>query len=422
MTIILFLFLSFFVGVPIGFSLGLVSTIQMSQMGMSLSIVCQRLFAGIDSTTLVAVLLFTLAGSLMMKGGMSERLIDFADTLVGHLPSGMAMVAVLACMFFAALTGAAVAAAAAIGGIMIPIMLDKGYDKGFTASLLATSASIGPIIPPSIPMLIYGVLASVSVAKLFIGGIFPGVIMGLSLMVVSILVGKKRKYVGRPKRATKVEILHAAKRAILALLTPIIILGGIMGGVFTATEAATVAVIYSIIVGAFIYRVLTLKDFLESLVDAAKTTGMVLMVVGFANLFTWVISMMLLPQQLTAFLSSILHSKYTFLLVFNIVLLIAGTFIDTTSAILIFTPLFLPLAKTFGVDPLHLGVVMAVNLSIGMCTPPLGVCLFVTGGITKIPIKEMLKDLWPQLLALIIVLFIITYIPTTVTFLPNLFS
>lgn len=422
MTIILFLFLSFFVGVPIGFSLGLVSTIQMSQMGMSLSIVCQRLFAGIDSTTLVAVLLFTLAGSLMMKGGMSERLIDFADTLVGHLPSGMAMVAVLACMFFAALTGAAVAAAAAIGGIMIPIMLDKGYDKGFTASLLATSASIGPIIPPSIPMLIYGVLASVSVAKLFIGGIFPGVIMGLSLMVVSILVGKKRKYVGRPKRATKGEILHAAKRAILALLTPIIILGGIMGGVFTATEAATVAVIYSIIVGAFIYRVLTLKDFLESLVDAAKTTGMVLMVVGFANLFTWVISMMLLPQQLTAFLSSILHSKYTFLLVFNIVLLIAGTFIDTTSAILIFTPLFLPLAKTFGVDPLHLGVVMAVNLSIGMCTPPLGVCLFVTGGITKIPIKEMLKDLWPQLLALIIVLFIITYIPTTVTFLPNLFS
>ena len=422
MTIILFLFLSFFVGVPIGFSLGLVSTIQMSQMGMSLSIVCQRLFAGIDSTTLVAVLLFTLAGSLMMKGGMSERLIDFADTLVGHLPSGMAMVAVLACMFFAALTGAAVAAAAAIGGIMIPIMLDKGYDKGFTASLLATSASIGPIIPPSIPMLIYGVLASVSVAKLFIGGIFPGVIMGLSLMVVSILVGKKRKYVGRPKRATKGEILHAAKRAILALLTPIIILGGIMGGVFTATEAATVAVIYSIIVGAFIYRVLTLKDFLESLVDAAKTTGMVLMVVGFANLFTWVISMMLLPQQLTAFLSSILHSKYTFLLVFNIVLLIAGTFIDTTSAILIFTPLFLPLAKTFGVDPLHLGVVMAVNLSIGMCTPPLEVCLFVTGGITKIPIKEMLKDLWPQLLALIIVLFIITYIPTTVTFLPNLFS
>lgn len=422
MTVILFLFLSFFVGVPIGFSLGLVSTIQMSQMGMSLSIVCQRLFAGIDSTTLVAVLLFTLAGSLMMKGGMSERLIDFADTLVGHLPSGMAMVAVLACMFFAALTGAAVAAAAAIGGIMIPIMLDKGYDKGFTASLLATSASIGPIIPPSIPMLIYGVLASVSVAKLFIGGIFPGILMGLSLMVVSILVGKKRKYVGRPKRATKGEILYAAKRAILALLTPIIILGGIMGGVFTATEAATVAVIYSIIVGAFIYRVLTLKDFLESLVDAAKTTGMVLMVVGFANLFTWVISMMLLPQQLTAFLSSILHSKYTFLLVVNIVLLIAGTFIDTTSAILIFTPLFLPLAKTFGVDPLHLGVVMAVNLSIGMCTPPLGVCLFVTGGITKTPIKEMLKDLWPQLLALIIVLFIITYIPTTVTFLPNLFS
>lgn len=420
MTLILSLFVIFFLGLPIGFALGLVSTAQLSQMGIPLNMVLQRLFSGVDSTTLTAVLLFTLAGSLMMKGGMSKRLIDFADALVGHFPSGMAMVAVLACMFFAALTGAAVAAAAAIGGIMIPVMLERGYDKGFTSSLLATAASIGPIIPPSIPLLIYGVLASCSVAKLFMGGIVPGILMGISLMVVSFLTGRKRGYIGRPKRAEKSEILHTGKEAILALLTPVIILGGIMGGFFTATEAATIAVIYSIVISMFVYRTLPFRDLMTSLVDAAKTTGMVLMVVGFANLFTYTISMMMLPQQLTAFITSVIHSKYAFLLVLNIILLIAGTFIDTTSAVLIFSPLFLPIAKTFQIDPIHLGVIIAVNLSIGMCTPPLGVCLFVTSGITKISLKDMFRDLIPQLIALVIVLLVITYIPNTVMLIPNL--
>ncbi|WP_066456289.1 TRAP transporter large permease [Anaerotruncus rubiinfantis] len=420
MFMILILFIVFFLGLPIGFALGIVSTVQIVQMGVSMNMVTQRLFSGIDSTTLTAVLLFTLAGSLMMKGGMSDRLISFADALVGHLPSGMAMVSVLACMFFAALTGAAVAAAAAIGGIMIPVMLEKGYDKGFTSSLLATASSIGPIIPPSIPLLIYGVIASCSVAKLFIGGIIPGILMGVSLMAVSYFVGKKRGYIGRPKRATAKEIFTAAKSAVFALLIPVIILGGIMSGIFTATESASIAVVYALLIGIFIYKTLPLREILASLIDASKTTGMVLLVVGFASLFTWVISMQMLPARLTELMSSVIHSKYLFLLVVNVILLIAGTFIDTTSAVLIFSPLFLPMAQSFGIDPIHLGVVIAVNLSIGMCTPPLGVCLFVTSGITQLPLKGMFRDLIPQLAALVIVLLIITYFPWTVTALPAL--
>lgn len=420
MIIILILFVMFFCGLPIGFALGLVSTIEVFFMKAPMDIILQRLFSRIDSTTLTAVLLFTLAGSLMMKGGMSDRLIDFADSLVGHLPSGMAMVSILACMFFAALTGAAVAAAAAIGGIMIPVMLEKRYDKGFTSSLLATASSIGPIIPPSIPMLIYGVMANCSVSKLFIGGVIPGILMGISLMIVSYFVGKKRNYIGRNYKSTYREIIHAAKKAIFALLIPVIILGGIISGVFTATESASIAVVYALIIGVFVYRTLTIQEIIASFVDAAKTTGMVLMVVGFASLFTWVINMKMLPADLMTLITSNVYSPYLFLFIINIVLLIAGTFIDTTSAVLIFTPLFLPIAIQFGIDPVHLGVVMAVNLSIGMCTPPLGVCLFVTSGIAKIPLKGMFKDLVPQLVALTVVLFLITYIPQLVLFIPNM--
>lgn len=420
MMLIIMLFVAFFIGIPIAFAIGIVSTAQLLQMGVSLNMVTQRIFSGIDNTTLTAVLLFTLAGSLMMNGGMSDRLIGFAESLVGHWPSGMAMVSVLACMFFASLTGAAIAAAAAIGGIMIPIMLEKNYDKPFTASLLATSASIGPIIPPSIPLLLYGVVASCSVAKLFIGGIIPGIMMGIGLMIYSYVIGKKRGYIGRPQRASRQERIEAFKRAILALLVPVVILGGIMTGIFTATESAAIACVYSLLVGMFVYRTLTLKGIVESLIEASKTTGSVLIIVAFASLFTWVLSRLMIPQALTEFLSNTISSKWMFLLLINIILLIAGTFIDTNSAVLIFSPLFLPMATSLGVDPVHLGLIIAVNLTIGMCTPPLGVCLFVTSGISKMPLKDMFRDLWPQLIVLLIVLFLITYIPGFVTFLPNM--
>lgn len=421
MITILLLFLVFLVGVPISFSLGLVSLGQILANGLPPMIVIQRMFTGADSIALIAIPLFILAGELMFQGGMSKRLVNFADALIGHFPSGLAMVSILACMFFAAITGSAIAATAAIGGIMIPLMVERGYEKEFCAPLLACSGSIGPIIPPSIPLLIYGVLANVSVAKLFIGGFVPGIIMGIALMIYSYIVGKKRNYKGRSEKAPNSEIISTAKDAFLALLMPIIIIGGIMSGKFTATESGAIAVFYALVVGAFVYRELKFENMYSVLVNCAKSTGQVLIVVAFASLFTWVITVDQIPQQVGAFLAANISNKFMMLLVINIILLIAGTFIDTTSAIVIFAPLFIPLVSALGIDLIHFGLIMAVNLTIGMCTPPLGVCLFVSGAIAKVSLKEQMRDLGPMLIVLIIVLLMVTYIPQTVLFLPNLF-
>lgn len=420
--IILVLFATFLVGVPIAFSLGIVSLGQVLIDGFPPIVVIQRMFTGADSIALTAIPLFILSGALMFRGGMSKRMVDFADVLVGHLPSGLAMVSVLGCMFFAAITGSAIAATAAIGGIMIPLMTERGYDKGFSAPLVACGGSIGPIIPPSIPLLVYGVMANVSVGKLFIGGFLPGILMGVGLMIYSYFIGKKRNYIGREKKASLKEIFNAGKSALLALLMPVIIIGGIMSGVFTPTESATIAVFYALIIGMFVYKELKFKDIYPALVDSAKSTGQVLVVVAFASLFTWVITVNNIPQAVSAFLSASISNKYILLMVINVILLIAGTFIDTTSAIVIFTPLFLPLVQSFGVDLVHFGMIMAVNLTIGMCTPPLGVCLFVAGSIAKIPLKAQFKELMPMLLILIIVLLIVTYIPVITLFLPSLVS
>ncbi|MCI9656487.1 MAG: TRAP transporter large permease [Lawsonibacter sp.] len=420
MIYIVLLFALFLVGVPICFSLGLVSLYGIVEGAYPLNVVIQRLFTGADSIALIAIPLFILAGGLMVQGGISRRIVDFADALIGHLPSGLALVSILACMFFAAITGSAIAATAAIGGIMIPIMEKKGYENTFSAPLMACGGSIGPIIPPSIPLLLYGTMANVSVGKLFIGGFIPGIIMGLGLMIYSYIVGKKRHYVGREKKATAKEIITTGKDAVLALIMPVIIIGGILSGIFTATESGAIACAYALILGAFVYKELKLKNMFGLFVDCAKSTGQVLVVVACASLFTWVITVAQVPQTVSAFLSSAISNKYLLLLVINVVLLIAGTFIDTTSALVIFTPLFLPLVQAMNIDLIHFGLVMAVNLTIGMCTPPLGVCLFVSGSIAKVSLKEQMRDLLPMLGVLLIVLLIITYIPWTVTLLPDL--
>ena len=422
MIIILCLFAVFFIGVPICFALGIVSVGSLMISGTPLVVVVQRMFTGGDSIALIAIPLFMLSGELMFRGGMSKRLVDFADTLLGHFPSGLAMVSILACMFFAAITGSAIAATAAIGGIMIPLMKERGYDYTFSAPLLACGGSIGPIIPPSIPLLVYGVLASVSVADLFIGGIVPGVLMGVGLMVYSYIVGKKRGYMGRETRASAREIVNAAKDALLALFMPVIILGGIMSGYFTPTEAAAVATAYALVVGVFIYHELSLKEIWEAFVNAAKGTGQILIIVALASLFSWVITVAQVPQTVSAFLQANIGSKILMLLVINVILLIAGTFIDTTSAIVIFAPLFIPICNSLGIDLVHFGMIMAVNLTIGMCTPPLGVCLFVSSSIAKLSLTEQMKDLLPMLAVLIIVLMLVTYIPGLTLFLPNLIN
>ena len=305
---------------------------------------------------------------------------------------------------------------------MIPIMREKNYEDTFSAPLIACGGSIGPIIPPSIPLLLYGTMAGVSVGKLFIGGFIPGIIMGLGLMIYSYYVGKKRHYVGREKKASREERIRTGKDALLALIMPIIIIGGILSGIFTATESGAIACAYAIIIGGFVYRELKPSKMFDLFVDCAKSTGQVLIVVSCASLFTWVITVAQVPQTVSALLSSTVSNKYVLLMIINVILLIAGTFIDTTSALVIFTPLFLPLVKAMGIDLIHFGLVMAVNLTIGMCTPPLGVCLFVSGSIAKVSLKDQMRDLLPMLAVLLVVLLVITYIPQTVTFLPNLFA
>ncbi|CAM3574971.1 TRAP transporter large permease [Cytobacillus oceanisediminis] len=421
--LIVLLFVLILCRVPIAFALSFVSFlgIMLTDPGLLINIP-RKMFNGIDSFTLVAVPLFILAGELMTQGGISKRLIKFSQTLVGHLPGGLALVVVLASMFFSALTGTAIAAAAAIGGMMIPAMNKEGYDIRFSTSLVATSATIGPIIPPSIVLILYGVIASVSIGDLFIAGVIPGLLMGIGLMIYSYFVGKKHNYRSRAERASFKEIITGAKDAILALLMPLIIIGGITSGVFTATESGVIAVLYAFIVGKFVYKELEFKALWNILLSTAKTTATIVFLIGNAALFIWFLSFNSIPNQIIDMLGGISESPFLLLLIINVILLIAGTFIDTISAVSIFTPLFLPLVLAAGIDPIHFGIIMAVNLTIGMATPPLGVCLFVTASIGKISVPKMFKFLFPQVIILIVILFIITYIPDAILFPVHLFN
>lgn len=421
--LIVLLFVLILLRVPIAFGLSFVSFIgiMLTDPGLLIN-VPRRIFNGIDSFTLIAVPLFILAGELMTQGGISKRLISFSQTLVGHMYGGLALVVVLASMFFSALTGTAIAAAAAIGGMMIPAMTREGYDIRFSTSLVASASTIGPIIPPSIVLILYGVIASESIGDLFIAGVVPGIMMGVALMIYSYYVGKKENYRSRTERASFKEIAVGAKDALLALLMPLIIIGGIISGYFTATESGVIAVLYAFIIGMFVYRELKFKDLWQIVLNTAKTTATIVFLIGSASLFIWFLSFNSIPNQLVELMGPVAENPFLLLLVINIVLLIAGTFIDTISAVSIFTPLFLPLIAAAGIDPVHFGIVMAVNLTIGMVTPPLGVCLFVTAGIGKISVPKMFKYLVPQIIILIVVLLLVTYLPGVIMFPVELIS
>lgn len=411
-----YLFITFAVTAVLGFPIWAVlclSSFIALTLGSStpLIVVVQRMFTSVDSFPILAVPLFMIAGNLMETGGISRRLIDFCNSILGSLTGGLAMAAVLTCMFFAAISGSGPATVAAIGGILIPSMEKEGYDKAFSAAVMAVAGAIGVIIPPSIPMVNYGVVGSVSISTLFAAGFGPGFLVGISLMIVCYVTAKKHGYgqANKPKFSVK-NIIVKFKDAFFALLMPVIILGGIYGGIFTPTEAAAVSVIYGFLVGLVIYREMDLRKIPALFMAAGKSTAMVMMIIASASGFGWILTSERIPDVIATAMISLSDSRVMILLLINIMLLIVGCLMETTAAIIILTPIFLPIVTQLGVNPVHFGLIMVVNLAIGMSTPPLGVNLFVACGIAKISIEQITKAIVWLLIANIIALFMITYI------------
>ena len=408
--------------VPIAIVLGLsaVLGIVLTQSSLPLVVVAQRMFTASDSFPLMAIPFFTLAGLLMDGGGISKRLINVANKLLGSIHGGLGMVCILTCMFFAAISGSSAATVAAIGSIMIPAMVEAGYDRDFSAAVAASAGSIGVIIPPSIPMVTYGVVSGVSIGALFLGGFGSGIIVGLALMAVVYVTSKKRGYGGNAEKFSLKELWKAVVDAIWALLMPVIILGGIYGGIFTPTEAAAVAVAYSLIVGFFIYKEMKLKDIPRVFANASVSTAVVMFIVATATVFGWILTSERIPDAIAAAILSVSQNPYIVLLMVNGLLLIVGCLMETNAAILILAPIFLPLLIELGIDPIFFGIVMVVNLAIGFFTPPVGVNLFVTCSICDISLGKLSKAVIPFVVAMILALLLITYVPPISMFLPNL--
>ncbi|MCR4710936.1 MAG: TRAP transporter large permease [Clostridia bacterium] len=384
-------------------------------------VIAQRMFTSVDSFPLLAIPLFMVAGNLMEKGGISRRLINFCNALLGSFTGGLAMVAVLTCMLFAAISGSGPATVAAIGGIMIPEMVKAGYSKPFSAALMSVAGAIGVIIPPSLPMVNYGIAGSVSISTLFAAGFGPGILVGVMLMAVAYFSAKKHGYGLDSKTPFSwANLWKSFKSAFFALMMPIIVLGGIYGGIFTPTEAAAVAAIYGFVTGMFVYRELKLSQLPELLMNSGKSTAMVMIIVAAASSFGWILTSARIPDMIANFMINLSNNKFVILLLINIFLLIVGCLMDVTASIIILTPIFMPIVNRFGINPVHFGIIMVVNLAIGMSTPPLGVNLFVSCGIAKISIEENAKAMVKFLIVNIIALLLITYLEPISLVIPKL--
>ena len=420
------LFVSFFVflimGVPIAICLGLSSVCAILYSGTSLTIVATNMYAGISKFLLLAIPFFVLSGNIMAKAGISKRLVKFVDTCVGHRRGGIAIVCVIVACFFGAISGSGPATVAALGAVLVPAMVERGgFSAPFSTALMATSSSIAIVIPPSIAFVVYASITGVSIADMFMAGIVPGILMGVALVIVVMVEARRKGIQPAQKKATARERWDAFKDAFWGFLMPIIILGGIYGGVFTPTEAAAVSVVYGLFVGIFIYKEVSFKDLRGLLVESGKTTGGIMLIIGAATLFSYVCTVFGIAQAAQALLLEISGNKYIFLLIVNVIFLIAGCFVDANSAMYIFIPIMYPVATQLGIDPVHFGVIATVNLAIGQVTPPVGVNLFVAIGVseklqglrdkTKVTIVSMSKAVWPQIVACIIALLLITYVP-----------
>jgi C4-dicarboxylate transporter DctM subunit len=409
--------------VPIGICLGLATMIVMIFVDGTppMALLARSVVTGADSFPLIAVPLFILAGDLMQHGGMSRRLVGFANALIDHIRGGLAYVNVLACVFFAAISGSSPATVAAIGSNMIPEMEKVGYTRKFSGALTASSGMIGVMIPPSIPFIIYGVTAEVSIGKLFLAGVVPGILFAAMFMLVAwILLRRDTTVQESTTTFSGASVWQSFRASIWALLVPGIILGGIYSGIFTPTEAGAVAVVYAAIVGIFVYGDITVKDLPEILAGSAKTSGTILVLVIMATAFGRLITLARIPAELAGSITSLSDNPIIILLLINVLLLVIGMFMETISSIIIMTPILLPVATALGVDPIVFGVILTVNLAIGFCTPPLGVNLFVASSISKVSIESLSRSILPFFVGMLILLMLITYVPSISLALPSL--
>lgn len=415
------LLLGIAIGIPVAHSIAVSGTIYLLlQNGFDIiPIIAQKMVVGVNSFTLLAIPLFLLAGALMAEGDITPKIMRFASSMVGHIRGGMAMVMVVSCMIFGAISGSGVADVVAIGSILMPIMNGQGYKKPFTASLLGCAGSLGTIIPPSMVLVILGVTMGCSIGKLFIGGFIPGIIAGVSLMALSNYYARKEGYPALPKADWK-EKWDAFRFALLPLMTPILIIGGILAGIFTATEAGAVASLYALILAKYVYKKLTWKRFFEICLEVAKTSATVLFIIAAANLFGWLITAEDIPQKLAAWILGISSNYWVIIGFFNLLLIILGMFMETTAIILIVIPIFMPIMTQIGVDPIHLGVMVCVNLAIGANTPPLGVDLMAACKVADIPYEDSFRYVFGFDIMMLIALLLITVFPKLVTFLPSL--
>ena len=408
------LFISFAVllllGVPVGFTIAIAAFITLVAGDVPALMMVQRIFTAQDSFSLIAVPFFSLAGDLMSKGAVSKVLVEFAESLLGWIRGGLTIVSVLAGMFFAAISGSGAATTAAVGATLIPELEKRGYHVDKSAALIAAAGTIGVVIPPSVPMVLYAVIAEQSVNTLFRNGFIPGITMGVILIVIALVEARKLNYPKGTPLSLK-NVLKTFLHAIWGILMPLIILGGIFSGYFTPSEAADVAVIYSILIGFFVYRDLTPKGLMEIMKNSAKTSSVIMLIIGFSGPFGWVLANWKIPEMISKAVLSVSSNTYIILFLIGLIILVAGVFMETSSAIILLTPVFLPLVKAMGVNLVHFGVVFAVGLAIGMITPPVAINLFVASGITGLPMTKISKAIIPYLIGLIVVFFVILYAP-----------
>ena len=410
--------------VPVAWSIAISSllTIMVSvPLLPSLTTVSQRIATGLDSFALLAIPFFILSGQIMTEGGIASRLISFAKTLVGFLPGGLALINIISAMLMGSIAGSAMASASAMGSILGPEMEKEGYSKEFGVAVNITSATTGLVIPPSNVLIVYSLASGgVSVAALFLAGYIPGILTGLFLMIVAMIWSKKNNYkVG--KRSTLKEVFTEFINALPSLFLLVIVVGGIIFGIFTATEASAIAVLYTLVLG-FIYRELTVKEMPKVLLESIEITAIVMLLIGASMCMSWVLSFENIPQDISTFLLGISDNKIIILLIINLILLMVGIFMDMTPAVLIFTPIFLPVVTSLGMDPTHFGIILVLNLCIGLCTTPVGSLLFVGVGIANTTITKVIKPLIPFFIVMIFSLFLVTYIPALSLFLPELFN